>query len=257
MIRPMRGIALLGACLCTALAAAPAQYAAVPGGSFASVLPPDGKTANAVVAPFRMRVLPVSNAEFQRFAALRPQWQREHIAPIFADENYLAHWGTTALAQQPVTQVSWFAAQAYCQSEGARLPTWHEWEYVAAADARRRDARSDPVWRAQILNWYSQTGGARLRNIGASAPNAFGVRDMHGLVWEWVEDFASLMVSVDNREQGDPDSLRFCGAGALSMNDRENYAVLMRVAMLSSLQARSTTRNMGFRCAAPHQRNKR
>jgi sulfatase modifying factor 1 len=35
----------------------------------------------------------------------------------------------------------------------------------------------------------------------------------------------------------------------LSMNDRENYAVLMRVAMLSSLEARDTTANLGFRCA--------
>ena len=61
--------------------------------------------------------------------------------------------------------------------------------------------------------------------------------------------FHHLPVSADNREQGDPDAMRFCGAGALSMDDRENYAVLMRVAMLSALQARDTTRNLGFRCA--------
>ena len=43
--------------------------------------------------------------------------------------------------------------------------------------------------------------------------------------------------SADNRNQGDPDTAKFCGAGALSMDDRDNYAVLMRVAMLSSLEA--------------------
>jgi sulfatase modifying factor 1 len=58
-----------------------------------------------------------------------------------------------------------------------------------------------------------------------------------------------MLVSSDSREQGDPDSMRFCGAGALSMEDRENYAILMRVAMLSSLEAHDTTGNMGFRCA--------
>ena len=58
-----------------------------------------------------------------------------------------------------------------------------------------------------------------------------------------------LLVSGDNRDQGDPDNLKFCGAGALSMDDRENYAVLMRVAMLSSLEAANTTGNLGFRCA--------
>jgi len=39
-----------------------------------------------------------------------------------------------------------------------------------------------------------------------------------------------------------------CGAGALSINDRENYAVLMRVAMLSALNGADTTMNLGFRC---------
>ena len=60
---------------------------------------------------------------------------------------------------------------------------------------------------------------------------------------------AALLVSADNREQGDPDLLRFCGAGAVTLQLRENYAVLMRVAMLSSLQANDTTNNLGFRCA--------
>jgi formylglycine-generating enzyme len=77
----------------------------------------------------------------------------------------------------------------------------------------------------------------------------YGIYDLHGLVWEWVEDFNALMISGDNREQGDPDLAKFCGAGALSVTDRENYAVLMRVSMLSSLQANYTTKNLGFRCA--------
>ena len=44
----------------------------------------------------------------------------------------------------------------------------------------------------------------------------------------------SLLVDGDNRKQGDADKAKFCGAGALSMNDRDHYAVLMRVALLSS-----------------------
>ena len=77
------------------------------------------------------------------------------------------------------------------------------------------------------------------------------MRDLHGLVWEWVDDFNALLVSADNREQGDPDLLRFCGAGAITLQQRDNYAVLMRIAMLSSLKAADTTANLGFRCAKP------
>ena len=145
--------------------------------------------------------------------------------------------------------VSWFAAQAYCEAQGARLPTWHEWEYAAAADETRRDARDDPAWRERILAWYSRPSSGPLPRAGLQAPNAYGVQDLHGLVWEWIDDFSSLLVSGDNRNQGDADNAKFCGAGALSMDDRENYAVLMRVAMLSSLEARDTTANLGFRCA--------
>ncbi|HEY7640810.1 MAG TPA: hypothetical protein VH814_13880, partial [Steroidobacteraceae bacterium] len=72
---------------------------------------------------------------------------------------------------------------------------------------------------------------------------------LHGVVWEWVYDLSSMLVSGDNREQSDPDALRFCGPGALTMEQKENYATLMRIAMLSSMQARYTSATMGFRCA--------
>jgi sulfatase modifying factor 1 len=58
-----------------------------------------------------------------------------------------------------------------------------------------------------------------------------------------------MLVSGDSREQKAQDRLKFCGAGAIGMDDRENYAVLMRVAMLSALEADDVTANLGFRCA--------
>ena len=84
--------------------------------------------------------------------------------------------------------------------------------------------------------------------VVGGAPNLFGVRDLHALVWEWTDDFSALMVTSDSRDQGDPDRLKFCGEGALSLRDRNNYALLMRIAMLSSLKATDTTANLGFRC---------
>ena len=246
--------ALAIAVLAFAPSAGAADYVRLPGGELRSVLPPDGKSAPARVAPFELRTTPVTNGEFQAFLAKRPEWRRGQAPAVFADSSYLADWTTDGRygamrADQPVTAVSWFAAAAFCESEQARLPTWHEWELAAAADETRADARDDPRWRERILAWYARPSGAALPAAGRGPKNHYGVHDLHGLVWEWVEDFAGLMISADNRNQGDPELLKFCGAGALSTADKENYAVLMRIAMLSSLDAKQSTRNLGFRCA--------
>ena len=237
------------------LAAGAADYAQLPGGNFRTALKYEDRKGDTRIAPFALMRKPVTNAEFLAFVQAHPQWRRDHVARVFAEPRYLSHWagadalGAKALPQQPVVQVSWFAAQAYCESQGARLPGWDEWEYAAAADETRRDARRDPAWRERILRWYSHPSNQALPRTGLQAPNAYGVQDLHGLVWEWTEDFSSLLVAADNRNQGDADNAKFCGAGALSMDDRDNYAVLMRVAMLSSLDAEDTTVNLGFRCA--------
>ncbi len=230
-----------------------AAWVKVPGGMFRSAIKyEDGRTAK--VAPFALQKRPVTNGEFLAFVQAQPQWRRDRVATVFADARYLSQWpasdapGATQAAQ-PVVNVSWFAANAYCHAQGARLPTWREWEYVAAADETRRDARSDPAFRERILAWYSRPSNGALPRAGLQAPDAYGVQDVNGLVWDWTDDFSSLLVSGDARNQGDGNRMKFCGAGSLAMADRENYAVLMRVTMLSSLEARDTTSSLGFRCA--------
>jgi len=236
--------------------AAQAEVVSVPiaGGPFESVLPPTANIKVTVVAPFRLDATVVSNADFAGFLVKHPEWRRDRVAGLFADEGYLRHWASAAspgaaIAQQPVTQVSWFAASAYCEARGARLPRWYEWEFAAAASATRPDARKDPAWLQEILDWYSKSARGPLPVVGASPPNYFGVRDLHGVVWEWVEDAGSMMVSDDSREQGDPDRNRFCGTGALSFEQKDNYAMMMRIAMLSSMKAAYSSSSMGFRCA--------
>lgn len=231
------------------------RYAKLPGGTFRTALQYADAKSGVRVAPFELMGTPVTNAQFLAFVKTHPQWRRDRVASVFAESRYLSHWqgatvlGPKALPAQPVTWISWFAADAYCAAQGARLPTWNEWEYAAAADETRRDARKDPTWRERILSWYSRPSNTVLPRAGLQTPNAYGVQDLHGLVWEWTDDYSALLVSGDNRNQGDADRTKFCGAGALSMDDRENYAVLMRVAMLSSLEGRDATANLGFRCA--------
>ncbi len=226
----------------------------IPAGSFESVLPATDTTKRVDVKTFRLDATPVTNAEFAAFLANHPEWRRDRVARVFADEQYLQHWTSATSpaeedANKPIVHASWFAASAYCESRGARLPTWHEWEYVAAASETKRDARNDPAWRQQILSWYSQSARKGLPDVGATPANVYGIRDLHGVVWEWIEDLPALLVANDSREQGDPGEMRFCGAGAISMEQKENYAMLMRIAMLSSMKASYTSATMGFRCA--------
>ncbi|OVE46107.1 formylglycine-generating enzyme family protein [Chromobacterium violaceum] len=244
-------LALLCCWLAASLPARAADYVAVPGGPFRSALAPDGGTV--AVKPFRLRARPVTNGEYLRFARAHPAWRRGTVPALYAKAGYLADWrGADELgdvpADAPVTRVSWHAARAYCRSEGARLPLWYEWEMAAAADAGRRDARDDPQWRARILQWYAQPAGRRLAPAGRE-PNVWGVSDLHGSIYEWVEDFNGLFVTSDSRAQGEQRTLATCGAAALSLGDRENYAILMRIAMLAALDAADTVGTVGFRCA--------
>ena len=230
-------------------------YASLPGGEFRSALKYADKKGVDRIPPFAMMKRPVTNGEFLQFVQTHPQWRRDRVARVFAESRYLSSWngpvaiGSRSQENQPVTWVSWFAASAFCEAQNARLPSWLEWEYAAAADETRRDARADPAWRERILSWYSRPSNKALPRVGLQAANAYGVQDLHGLVWEWTDDYSALLMSADNRSQDDADKARFCGAGALSMGDPENYAVLMRVAMLSSLEGADATANLGVRCA--------
>jgi formylglycine-generating enzyme len=249
-------VLVVGVCAADArIGVDPDERALVDAAEFAPVLAPGPGRERVHVAAFRLDRKPVTNQQFLEFVRAHPQWRRDRAASLFVDGEYLSHWaapdrlGESVLPQQPVTRVSWFAARAYCQAAGARLPRWHEWELAAAADEQVADARSKVTWRERILEWYARPATQPLPLVGSAGANFYGVQDLHALIWEWVEDYGSLMVSGDSRTQGDPDKLAYCGAGALSAQDRDNYPMLMRIAYLSALEARSSGRVLGFRCA--------
>jgi formylglycine-generating enzyme required for sulfatase activity len=80
--------------------------------------------------------------------------------------------------------------------------------------------------------------------------------DLHGLVWEWVEDFDTLFAPRGPSEHehagiamSPGDTAMSCGAAALSVSDPENYPMILRLAVLSSLNRNSITADLGFRCA--------
>lgn len=235
--------------------AAENPMARVDGGIYRPVFPPSPAEKEIRVEPFLLDVTPVTNGAFLAFVTRHPKWRRGSVARLFADSSYLSHWegplslGKEAGRDQPVVHVSWFAAKAFCEASGKRLPSESEWEFAAAADDKAVDARQDPAFTAKILGWYARPGSQELPPVGQTEPNLWGVRDLHGVVWEWVADFNNTLVSSDSRESGDPDMSRFCGAGAVSAADKNDYASFMRIAFRSSLKAPWTTANLGFRCA--------
>jgi formylglycine-generating enzyme required for sulfatase activity len=100
-------------------------------------------------------------------------------------------WGR---GRQPVINVSWDEAQRYVAwlssmtGKSYRLLSEAEWEYAARAGTTTRYSFGDDEAELGQYAWYRENSNNRAHPVGEKMPNAFGVFDMHGNVWEWVED---------------------------------------------------------------------
>lgn len=252
MNKKIHTAAAVTALCCAAALQAAAPMADIQGGSYRPLyLKKD--TPMIAVKRFKLDKYPVTNQEFYQFVRQHPQWRRGRPARRQADATYLKHWAADGKggfaprredANKPVTQVSWFAANAYCRAQGKRLPTIDQWEYAGQASPTAKNGASDKNFNRIILQWYEEGSTRGLTDVGKSRPNYWGVYDMHGLIWEWTEDFNSSLLNA-----GSADSSQFCGGGAAGSTDPSNYAAFMRYGLRTSLQADFTLRHLGFRCA--------
>lgn len=206
------------------------------------------------VNDFLLDERPVTNSEYLDFVKKNPKWKKSNVKKVFADETYLKDWPDDVTLPQnaepeaAVTFVSWFAAKAYAKSAGKRLPTLDEWEYVAMADEESKNAREKPTYSAHLINLYNEKEREK-HPVKSSAPNFWGVYNMFDIVWEWTDDFNSIMTTSDSRTAEYDDKGLFCASAATSTTDVLNYASFMRYAFRSSLKANYTVGNLGFRCA--------
>jgi len=223
----------------------------IQGGDFIPLYGLGKDEKKVTIRTFKIDPMPVTNKEYFEFIQKNPRWKKNNVKEVFADKKYLEHWNSSDYVQQnpnkPVVFVSWFAAQEFCESKGGRLPSVYEWEYVASADEKNKNASQDPKFKAKILEWYSQPN-QQLVDVGLSKPNYYKVYDLHGSIWEWTYDFNTVFVTGDNRQDGDSSKNMFCGNSSNDSSDRENYAGFMRYAMRSSLRANFNLANLGFRC---------
>lgn len=229
--------------------------ARIPGGVYRPLFRSESDAKEIPVKAFALDIYPVTNAEFLDFVRANPRWRRSQVKRLFADAQYLKHWagdmelGSSAATNAPVTWVSWFAAKAYAAAAGKRLPTTAEWELAAAASPVRPDGQNDPEFKKQISAWHVAPSPERPSPVGLGRANCFGVHDLVGLVWEWVSDFNTAMVTGDARGDSGLERQLFCGAGAAGAKDVSDYAAFMRFGFRSSLKADYTVHNLGFRCA--------
>ncbi|MDO8545434.1 MAG: formylglycine-generating enzyme family protein [Opitutaceae bacterium] len=228
----------------------------IPAGEYLPLLRGRDEPERVQVPGFWLDARPVTNAEFLAFVRAQPKWSRSRVSPLFADKGYLGDWagdlelGANVPAEAPVVRVSWFAARAYAAWAGKRLPKTAEWERAAAAGFEGENGMSEPAHRSAALGWFSKPSPARLPPAGSGRPNVHGVRDLLTLVWEWVDDFNTAMVTGESRADTGLERTQFCGAGSVGARDLTNYPAFMRAGMRSSLRASYVVGNLGFRCVA-------
>jgi formylglycine-generating enzyme required for sulfatase activity len=213
--------------------------------------------AETAVESFRIDATPVTVGAYLAFLEAEPGWRRPHAPAVFVGDGYLSRWtaelepgaGAERL-DRPVTEVSWFAARAYCTWRGARLPTTHEWEYVAGASESRTSAFGDLAFNRRLMVLHQGRGrSGDLPAVGRTFRNAFGIWDLHGVVWEWTEDFNGHLTTGSARNDRALDRQLFCAAASADATDVTNYVAFLRWAYRASLIGTTTSGSLGFRCA--------
>ncbi len=154
------------------------------------------------------------------------------------------HSGEEAL---PAVMVSWTQARKFCRAHGFDLPTEAEWEYAARAGSDTRWFFGDSEDDLGDYAWYDRNSGDRLHPVGQKLPNAWGLHDVHGNVWEWVSDMYGSYTRVAQVDPTGPPvnpvARRLVRGGAYDEPPR-----MLRSACRGGTGPVFRRRDVGFRC---------
>jgi len=208
------------------------------------------------IGSFYMDRTEVTNSEFRRFIEQNPEWQKGKIAAALHNGKYLQQWNGNEFpagqANHPVVFVSWYAAAAYCTSQGKRLPTEAEWEYAARGGLEGKTFPWGDEMPDKTRANYGESGFGAAIEVGKYPANGYGLYDMAGNVWEYLADEWSKYPLAQN----DPDAIFRTGGlnavktrRALRGGSYGGGTVNMRVTYRDSHAPENAGDHVGFRCA--------
>lgn len=232
-----------------------ARMALIPGGALA-MGSEDGNTNErplhrVQITRFYLDQYVVTNSEFQKFLLAQPEWQKGNAEPSRVDPDYLNLWSgvdyPNELANNAVINVSWHAAAAYARWVGKRLPTEAEWEYAAGGKDHLKWSLGNDFDR-NLYCFGVDTDPVGFV-VGFYPPNSYGLYDMSGGVWEWVQDSYEFDYYTQCPEQNPvnlSDVPRKVLRGGSCHFDNPNY---LRCAVRGSNEPTACHEDYGFRCA--------
>ena len=207
----------------------------------------------------------VTNAHYKEFVDANPEWSKANIDDRFHDGYYLFQWeeGTYPewAANQPVAYVSWYAAMAYAEWAGKRLPTEAEWEKAARGDLiGKAYPWGNSIDPSKANYWMNFVGTLP---VGTYPPNGYGLYDITGNVWEWCLDeydpdfyhnsprrnpiadanANSIAGVLAKAKTASPENLRQLRGGSYRTNPLD-----LRVSLRAGQPSRCTHSSIGFRC---------
>ncbi len=142
------------------------------------------------VDAFYMDTHEVTNADYKKFVDANPEWQKYRTPLALHNGKYLKYWNGNnypmGKANHPVVYVSWYAALAYAEWAGKRLPTETEWEKAARGGLRGKKYPWGDSIDSNHANFGNKIKGTIA--VGSYPANGYGLYDMVGNVWEWCLD---------------------------------------------------------------------
>ena len=208
----------------------------------------------------------VTNLEYQQFLLANPSWRKDKIDERFHSGNYLKDWQGNAYpsgkTRHPVVHVSWYAAMAYAQWQGKRLPTEAEWEYAARGGLVGKEYSWGDEWDYDQVH-ISRRAGDNTRTTGDTAkvgklpPNGYGLYDIAGNVWEWcLDEYNAEFYSISPRENplSGANSIDWVIDNFIDVKSERVlrggswYELRVRVAYRTSKAPAKTYFDTGFRC---------